>query len=119
MLRWCEGRAQQGHPAEDAITALGRSHSCQPLILLLCLPGAQHPATLPSWDRCRVWGAPGAEPGASLKSPFLLGCLAQLQQGPGCVLRDLLPPVGQEEEEDQEGMGLSCGHMGLLWGTEA
>ena len=32
-----------------------------------------------------------------------------------CVLRDLLPPLGQKEEEDQEGWGLPCGHMGLLW----
>jgi len=35
------------------------------------------------------------------------------------VLRDLLPPVGQEEEEDQEGMGLLCDHMGLLQGMKA
>lgn len=27
--------------------------------------------------------------------------------------------MGQEEEEDQEGVGLPCGHMGWLWGVEA
>lgn len=35
------------------------------------------------------------------------------------MLRDLLPTVGQEEEEDQEEMGLPCGHMGLPRGLEA
>lgn len=35
------------------------------------------------------------------------------------MLRDLLPPVWQEEKEDQEGTGLPCDHMGLLQGMEA
>lgn len=58
-------------------------------------------------------GAFEAEPGASLRSKFWLGCLAQLGQELGCMCSGTcFPAVGQEEEEDQEGKGLSA----ITWG---
>lgn len=69
--------------------ALARSHLCQSLILLLCLPG--HSLE----DRWQAeWEPSEAEPGASLGSKFLLGCLTQLGQRLGCMCSGTSTPYG-------------------------
>lgn len=61
-------------------------------------------------------GALGAEPECHWGLSSCMAVWPSLGKGWAmCVLRDLLPPLGQKEEEDQEGWGLPCGHMGLLW----
>lgn len=64
-------------------------------------------------------GASEAEPGAPLGSKFLVGCLACLGKGQAVCAQGPLSPTGQEEEEDQEGMGPPWGHMGLPRGMGA
>lgn len=63
----------QGHPTEDTTCSPGQPAQC-PAPSLSC--GT-------AWRTDGRVGAPGTEPGASLRSKFLPSCLAQLGQGLG------------------------------------
>lgn len=61
-------------------------------------------------------GAFGAEPECHWGLSSCMTVWPSLGKGWAvCVLKDLLPPLEQKEEEDREGWGPHCGHMGLLW----
>lgn len=67
---------------------LVRSHFCQPPILPLCLYWGT------AWRTDGRVGVSEAEPGASLGSKFLLGCLTQLGHRLGCMCSGTSSPFG-------------------------
>lgn len=64
-------------------------------------------------------GAAGAHPEASMGLRSFLAVWPSLVKGQAKRAQGPASPLGQEEEGDQEGMRLLCGHMGLPRGLEA
>lgn len=91
---------------------LVRSHFCQPPILPLCLYWGT------AWRTDGRVGVSEAEPGASLGSKFLLGCLTQLGQGLGCMCSGTSSPLwGWRKKRTKKGWGRPVVTRGCCMGS--